>query len=351
MMTRRHWLGFVTLLITGIVVAVLGSGNITTRAAGPIEYRLKWLPNAGFAGDLYAQAEGYYSKNGLQVNVTPGGPDRDALTALLSPGSSTLFAVASADQVLQAIYRGSTNLRVVAQFYAGNPVQWIYRSSIGTIDAPAKLKGRRIGVAIGDNDETIMKAYLQANGIAQSDVKLTGIQFDYGPFLTGSVDLFSVYLNTQGVDLRRQMQKERVAVLFFDPARVGKPINFAANSLVTTSRVIDEQPDMVRRFVAATVAGWEDAMSPSNRERAAHDVSAAVGAALVDIDSVREQIDATRPLVKPTTDHQIGAIDVAAWKQTEDVMYAQRLLKAPNGQVPPKMGVERYLDLRFVRRN
>jgi len=347
MKTRSRWLVAAILIVTGSFSVLAQTGS----KGGEIEYRLKWLANAGFAGDLYASAYGYYSNAGLKVSVTPGGPNRDALTAMLTPGSKTLFAVASADQVLQAVYRGSTDVRVIAQFYAANPVQWIYRSSIGPIDTPAKLKGKKIGVAIGDNDETLMKAYLENNGIALSDVTLVGIQFDYAPFLTGSVDLFPVYTNTQGVELRRQMKKENTAVSFFDPSRVGTGVQFVANSLVTTSRTIREQRDVVVRFVDATLKGWSDAIEPANRDRAAQAIVAAVGQSVADVDAIKEQIDETRPLIKPSPTHGVGTIDLSGWRQTEATMFNGNLLKRPDGQKPPQMvGIEPYLDAQFLSR-
>jgi NitT/TauT family transport system substrate-binding protein len=338
------------LLVTGAVALAVLTGRLSESKVGveQLEYRLKWLANAGFVGDLYADSYGYYLNAGLRVKVSPGGPNRDALTALLTPNSATLFAVASADQVLQAVYRGSTDLRVIAQIYAGNPVQWIYRSSLGTIDSPDKLKGKKIGVTIGDNDETIMKAYLKKNRISQSDVDLVGVQFDLTPFTSGRLDLFPVYTNTQGVELQRQMAKENTKVAFFDPSTIGVRIQFVANSIVTTSRMIVEHKSTVQSFLDATLHGWADGIAAGNLDRAARAVMLAAGDTASDVETIKSQIQQTGPLVKLNPQYHIGTIDIGAWKETETTMYEARLLKDGSGSERPIIGIEAYLDAEFL---
>lgn len=313
-----------------------------TREPGKesLDYRLKWLVNPGFVGDLYANTYGYYRNENLTVEVSPGGPDRDGLVALLKPNSKTRFAVASADQVISAVYRGGTDLRVVAQIYAGNPVQWIYRADQGLIERADQLRGKRIGVAFGDNDSTVMRAYLAKNGIKESEVTLVGIRFDHAPFTKNQVDLFPVYTNTQGVELRRLMAKEQVPVAFFDPSKGPKGVRFAANSIVTTTRmVVGDEADVTLRFLRATLRGWRDAIDPENLERATHAVQLATGDAVADPESIQEQIRETAPLVRPSSSYSVGRIDVAAWRETEETMLEQGLLDK-NGVRPKKIGID-----------
>jgi hypothetical protein len=44
---------------------------------------------------------------------------------------------------------------------------------------------------------------------------------------------------------------------------------------------------------------------------------------------VRRQLPATRILMLPTARFEFGRIDVAAWKQTEQIMLSQKLIDTP----------------------
>jgi NitT/TauT family transport system substrate-binding protein len=160
-----------------------------------VNYRLKWLYNVSTVGDLYAEAQGYFVRSGLKVNVKPGGPERDALKELELGHAQ--FGVASADQVLRAVAKGSP-IVVLAQLFQINPLNWIYRPG-QTSSQHRKIEGKTIGVTFGGNDETIMRAILAKYGIAENEVNLFSVRYDYTPFYEGKVDFWPLYLNAEAV--------------------------------------------------------------------------------------------------------------------------------------------------------
>ncbi len=44
-----------------------------------LNYRLKWLFNTSVAGDIYADAKGYFREAGLKVTVKEGSPEKNAI--------------------------------------------------------------------------------------------------------------------------------------------------------------------------------------------------------------------------------------------------------------------------------
>lgn len=127
-----------------------------------IRYRLKWLFNTSVAGDIYADKAGYFAAQGLRVTVREGSPEKNALNELELGRAE--FGVASADQVIRALDKGA-HLVVLAQIFQINPMQWIYRADQPKIETLADLRGRRIGITLGGNDETIMRTLLTKAGI------------------------------------------------------------------------------------------------------------------------------------------------------------------------------------------
>lgn len=287
-----------------------------------LNYRLKWLFNASVAGDIWADVNGYFNASGLSVTVKEGSPEKNAINELELGYAD--FGVASADQVIRALDKGA-DVVVIAQLFQINPMQWIYRTDQPEIKTLADLKGRSIGITFGGNDETIMNALFAKAGITKSDVRITGVRFDFSPFLRKKVDVWPVYRNSQGVILQNKLALEKEQVYFFNPSDFG--VNFVANSVVTSGALIKNRPDIVSVFAKSLLSAWEDAMNPLNEKAVLRAVK--VFDKGTDDDILRQQLEATRNLIKPAEAVKIGTIDEAAWKQTEQIMLKEQLIKNP----------------------
>lgn len=316
---------FVTLLVT---LSVFG----WALAEQKVTYRLKWLINMSTVGDIVGQKQGLFKAQGLDVTIKPGGPERDALRELELGYAD--FGVASADQVIQATAKGAP-IVVIAQLFQVNPLQWIYFKDKAAFNTLADLKGRTIGVTFGKNDEFIMRTLLSKGAIADNQVRLFSVRLDYTPFYKRQVDLWPVYANTQAIEIGRKLQAAGESVGFLNPADYG--VRFVANSVVTSARMMTEQPDVVRRFKAALLNGWRTALDPVNTDLAITAVQQ------YDRDTIREvlveQLKVTRGLVRDESDKPIGIIDVDAWQQTERIMLV-------NKQIDKPVDVVRYLNVR-----
>jgi len=301
-----------------------------------VSYRLKWLFNASVAGDMYADVHGFFKKENLDVEVKEGGPERDAIKELEMGHAQ--FGVASADQVIRAVSKGAPVV-VLAQLFQVNPLQWIYRPAENKIERPEDISGKVIGITFGGNDETIMRAILTKYGIKENEVNLFSVRYDYTPFYEKKVALWPVYRNAQGIIIGDQLAKAGEVTAFFDPDASG--IRFVANSVITTEKMIKEHPETVKKFVSALIKAWDEALNPANSDKAIEtirkfdkDTSAGV---------IRRQLDITRRFMKPSGKTIFGAIDIAAWKQTESIMLEQKLISAP-------IGIEQRLKTEYAGR-
>ncbi len=314
----KKWL--ITILL--VVMVVMNVPNKAAASEKTINYRLKWLINASVAGDIYAVTHGYFEQAGLEVNMKPGGPERDAIRELELGYAQ--FGVASADQVIRAAEKGASVI-VVAQLFQTNPLQWIYRADDVTLTSLQDFKGKKVGITYGGNDETIMKALLAKGGIQEKELVLASVRYDYTPFFRKKVEIWPVYRNTQGVFLSNKLEAAGEKAAFFNPSDFG--IRFVANSVVTTEKMMKENPRLVKKFVTALLAGWEAALAPENEQKSI----AAIGRHDQDsrVETISQQIESTRLMVKPTAHYHIGTIDKSAWMQTEKIMLEQKLITTP----------------------
>jgi ABC-type nitrate/sulfonate/bicarbonate transport system substrate-binding protein len=77
----------------------------------------------------------------------------------------------------------------------------------------------------------------------------------------------------------------------------------------------------------ALLEAWREALNPDNADKAIATVLKYNPETPEEI--VRKQLPATRVLMLPNPDTVFGTIDVAAWKQTEEIMLNQKLIDAP----------------------
>jgi len=294
-----------------------------------VTYRLKWLFNISVVGDLYTNVHGIFADQGLQVTIKQGSPEHDAIKELELGHAQ--FGVASADQVIRAVSKGSP-IVVIAQLFQANPLQWIYRPEKTHLERPEDLKGKTIGITYGGNDETIMRALLSKYRIMNNEVKLFSVRYDYTPFYKGEVDLWPIYQNAEGVVIGEKLRGAGEQVSFFNPDAFG--IRFVANSVITTEQILKERPGTVRNFIQALLQGWHEALDPTNKEKAVATIQQFDRDTPIHI--IRKQLAATSTLMKPPPGVEIGGIDVEAWEQTERIMLEQKL-------IPGHVSVERIL--------
>ncbi len=313
---------------------VVGACGEKEKPAEEVNYRLKWLFNISVVGDLWAEAHGNFARNNLKVNVKPGGPEKDAIKELEIGHAQ--FGVASADQVIRAVSKGSP-IVVLAQLFQVNPLHWIYRPDRTPLRTPQDLKGKTIGITYGGNDETIMRALLAKYHIKEDQVSFFSVRYDYTPFYKGEVDLWPLYRNAQAPIIGEKLRQAGEQFDLMSPSRLG--IRFVANSVITTQKMLAERPETVKRFMKALMQAWREAMLPENSDKAIKTVMQFNQETPADI--VKKQLPATRTLMLPRPDFEFGRIDVEAWKQTEQIMLDQKLIDAPvhiENRLKPMLG-------------
>jgi NitT/TauT family transport system substrate-binding protein len=227
-------------------------GNAMAQEKEEVAYRLKWLFNVSVVGDLWADVNGHFAANGLKVAVKPGGPEKDAIKELELGRAQ--FGVASADQVIRAVSKGSPMV-VLAQLFQTNPLHWIYRPDKTPFETPADLKGRVVGITYGGNDEAIMRALLAKHNIQENELNLYSVRYDYTPFYQGKVDFWPLYINAQAPIIGARLKKAGEQYSFVGPADFG--IRFVANSVVTTRKMLETRPDTVKGLARSAGPGQQ----------------------------------------------------------------------------------------------
>jgi NitT/TauT family transport system substrate-binding protein len=284
------------------------------RADEAVNLRLKWLNQAQFAGFYLAREKGFYASGGLNVNVQPGGPDFPAVQMVT--GGNEQFGVTGADQILIARSKG-VPVVALAVIYRRNPFVLFSLAKSG-IKSPADYVGKKVGVKIGGNEELIYRAVLAKANVDKSTLTEVPVKFDMTPLLSGTVDVWPGYLINEVLAAKEKGFDVNVVY----PSDYG--IDLYADTLFTTEAMLKDKPELVKKFVAATLKGWNEAIATPEEGAKA---TLKYGDKLT-YDHELAMMKASLALLKPD-DKPVGFMDEAGWGAAQKLLLAAGFQKQP----------------------
>jgi ABC-type nitrate/sulfonate/bicarbonate transport system substrate-binding protein len=222
-----------------------------TESYGELGVQFSWIKNAEFAGEYFADANGYYQEAGFSSVNFIAGPTATAAVVL---SGEVLVGLSDAIAVTPVILEEGAPLKIIGATYQKNPFTILSLKDGGNIQTPQDLIGKRIGVQAGGN-ETLFDALLAANGIDASQVTKVPVEYDPAPLVNGEVDGFLAYITNESITVQN-LGYEVTNLLF---AENGLP--FVAEAFIVTQDSIDNRREELKAFLYATIRGWKDAIA------------------------------------------------------------------------------------------
>jgi NitT/TauT family transport system substrate-binding protein len=214
----------------------------------PVTLRLDWLVNGYDAAFVLAKSKGFYAAEGLDVNILEG--KGSAITAETVGNGSDTFGVADAATVALSISKG-VPVKYIADYLQQTPLSIVYHQGT-TIDSPKDLIGKTVIGSAGDADLTLLPAVLARYGMSEKDLRVQVVQVSakVPAFLK---DKNAVLLGFATGDYLRAWSQEPTAQ---DKTYAVFGVNPLSIGLITSLSELQNHPDVVRRFLAATTQGW-----------------------------------------------------------------------------------------------
>ena len=232
-----------------LTALLLASCQSTTEPASeeliPVTLPVGYIPNVQFAPMYVAIENGYYREQGLDVSMDYN-METDSV-ALIGAGELD-FAIVSGEQVLLGRAQGLPVVYVMA-WYQEYPVGVAALADSG-IEEAQDLVGKKVGLpGLYGASYIGLRALLQANGLQESDLTLDSIGYTQTEALmNGLEDAVVIYIANEPLKLEAEGYDVNVI-------RTSDYLDLVANGLVTSEKMIEEHPDMVRGMAAATLQG------------------------------------------------------------------------------------------------
>jgi NitT/TauT family transport system substrate-binding protein len=237
-------------LIVALLVCLVAIAD-AAQAADKVTLRLDWSAVGYHAPFYVAQDRGYYKDANLDVEINEG-KGSNTNVQLVARGQDTfVFADAAA-----AAKGASIGLPVKV-------IMGVYRRGMagivipkGSIQTPADLRGKSLAFTPGDGPSLMFPGFMRANNLPMEAVKMQAVDAAAKLRLGADrkVDGTITYVPASVVIMEGLSGVEFTGLLFSDSG-----VNVPSLSIVANTKTLESQPDMVRRFVAATAKGYADA--------------------------------------------------------------------------------------------
>jgi NitT/TauT family transport system substrate-binding protein len=228
-----------------IASALLLLGGMPTALADPalkkVSLLLDWYPEAENAGYFYALTHGLYTKAGLDVQISPIGPNA-SVGPQVALGKYD-FGLDSSDQVLIGRARGIPLVMLMGSLQHDPVGVMVHESS--PVHSFADLDSRTVAVQPGVPWLLyVVKKYHLKN------LKTIPLNFDYAAFLHDPNYIQQCFVTSEppimehaGVKVRTLWIKDTGCDAYM--------------ALESSDKFVAAHPDLVRAFVAASIAGWQ----------------------------------------------------------------------------------------------
>ena len=314
------------------VVAALGAG---AAAAQPVKLTMQtnWRAEAEHGGYYQAVATGIYKKYGLDVTVKAGGPQVNNLQLLLAGAID--FSMGSDSFNGLNFVKNNIPLVVVASIFQKDPRILMAHPGAGN-DSLAALKGKPILIAAASRNNYWL--FLRAK-YGYTDDQIRPYTFNMAPFLADKSTIQQGFVTSEPLKAEKAGVKP-VVLLLADNGYVSY-----ATTLETRQQLVKEHPDVVQKFVDATIEGWYTYLYGDHSA-----ADALIKKDNPDMDDAQLAFSHAKMLEYGIVDSGdalklgIGAMTAARWRE-----FADSMIKA--GVYGPDLDVSKAYTLQFVNKS
>jgi NitT/TauT family transport system substrate-binding protein len=303
------------LLLLGCAAALFSGCSAKTPANGlvPVKFMTDWYPQPEQGGFYDALIKGYYKDEGLDITIIPGGP---YITVEQQVSANAVqFGMASSDKVLEGIGNDEPLIAIGATMQ--HDPQGIMVHADSPVHSFADLEGHTVAVKPGSTWFGYLLARFQLKNLRTIPATYSVSNFLQDPGYVQQVFITSepFFARKSGAQVRTLLTSDTG----YDPYRV----------FDTSTAFLKEHPEIVGKFVRASLRGWRDYLQdPTAANEAISKLNPAMS---------RDQVAFTYQALKDghfitggdPSGSQLGQFDPARWQTMYQQLLDLKIVKKP----------------------
>ncbi|HLN10733.1 MAG TPA: ABC transporter substrate-binding protein [Xanthobacteraceae bacterium] len=226
-------------------LAMLTGFGAGAQTLDKVRFGTNWVPEPEHGGFYQAVADGTYRKHGLDVTIVPGGPQINN-RILLPIGKIDFFLSANLLQSFDAVAQNFPTVAVAAMFQKDPQVLLAHPDQgINTFEDLKKLT-----LLVSSEGMATYFQWLKADyGFKEEQTR--PYTFNPQPFLADKRVAMQGYVTSEPYAVEKQGGFKPKVFLLADHG-----FNTYSTLIETRRDLVEKNPDLVRRFVDATIIGW-----------------------------------------------------------------------------------------------
>ena len=241
-------------LLFALFAAAMSLSAAQAQQLDKVTFATNWVAEAEHGGFYQAVADGTYRRHGLDVTILPGGPNVNH-RLLLPVGRIEFYMSANNLQAFDAIERSIPTL-VVAAMFQKDPQVFLAHPGQG-IEKFEDLK--KLTLLVSKEGMASYFQWLKAE-FGFKDEQVKPYTFNPQPFLVDKRSAMQGYVTSEPFAVEKQGRIKPVIFLLADHG-----FDTYSTLIETRRDLVDKNPDLVRRFVEASIIGWYTYMHGDNK--------------------------------------------------------------------------------------
>ena len=234
-------------------IAVAGLAALAAAGVGPacaetldkVTFGTNWVAEAEHGGFYQALADGTYRKYGLDVTIVPGGPNANN-RMLMTVGKLDFFMSANTLQGFDAVAQNVPIIDVAAMFQK-DPQVLLAHPDQGI----SKLEDlKKLTIFVSPEGMTSYYQWLKAD-FGFKDDRVKPYTFNPQPFIADQHSAMQGYVTSEPFAVEKEGKFKPIIFLLADQG-----FSDYSTLIETRRELVEKKPDLVQRFVDASIIGW-----------------------------------------------------------------------------------------------
>jgi NitT/TauT family transport system substrate-binding protein len=231
--------------IAGAMAAFVSIVPARSETLDKVTFGTNWIAEAEHGGFFQAVADGTYKKYGLDVTIIPGGPNENNRMLLIA-GKIDFFMAANTLMSFDAVSNNVPVITIAAMFQKDPQVMLTHPDvKLGKIEDLKPLT-----LFVSKEGMTSYFQWLKSEyGFSEKNVR--PYNFNPQPFIANPKSAMQGYVTSEPFAVEKAAGFKPNVLLLADSG-----FNTYSTLIETRREIVEKKPDLVQRFVDASIVGW-----------------------------------------------------------------------------------------------